>query len=91
MTAEEQSASIDPALAENLDELILMANEIGADSAWIVREGQNINLSLGPKVEWEPAHIKIGDADTGTLVVLHFPASDGHDVGLEECSVSSDA
>jgi hypothetical protein len=40
--------AVDPALADNLDELTAIANEIGAEGIWLVRGVKNAALTYTP-------------------------------------------
>ena len=76
-----RAESRDEALAENLTELTEMANEIGAQGVWIVRDAIAPLLSFAlPDRE---APVALDMADGGTIVVLRFVASDGGEPGVE--------
>jgi hypothetical protein len=68
----------DPALADNLEEVILMANEIGAQGIFVIRGAAEPSLTYkaaGP--DGEPQNITMNLSDTGTLVVMRFPKDGG--------------
>ena len=83
---------VDPALAENLDELTALASEIGAEGVWLVRGVKNAALIYTPpeSIATDIPNIKINLdlrldlAGAGVLVIMRFPASDGREVGLEK-------
>jgi hypothetical protein len=76
----------DPALAQNLDELLAMAKKIGAQEAWIVRDAATPFLSFALPNRETPAgpdSARLNFQDGGTLVVLCFAASDGREARME--------
>jgi hypothetical protein len=89
---------LDKALAEHLDELTTIANEIGADGIWLVRGVKEATLTYTPtqgvampdipgvKVNLDLS-LKLAEASSrgaGVLVVIRFPTSDGREVGIEK-------
>jgi len=84
---------LDKALAENLDELTTIANEIGADGIWLVRGVKEATLTYTPtqgiampdipgvKVNLD---LSLKFAESGVLMVIRFPASDGWEAGIEK-------
>lgn len=78
----ENPQSIDPALADHLDELAALAREIGAAEVTVIREPRiAILLTHFGLRDFNPTTLKLGT--TGVLVVLRFPASDGGAPGVE--------
>lgn len=84
----------DPALADHLDELIALANEIGAEGIFLIRGAENALLQYDPTdkpktpdIPGVNATFDIGIsfhiADAGLLVLIRFPASDGKEPGIE--------
>jgi hypothetical protein len=85
---------VDPALAEHLDELVDIANEIGAEGVWLVRGVKNACLTYTPAEEIKQSDIpgvqasaslslSLDLADAGVLAVIRFPVSDGREAGIE--------
>jgi hypothetical protein len=90
----ELSPGVDPTLAEHLDELADIANEIGAEGVWLVRGVKNARLTYTSAEEIKQPDIpgvqasaslslSLDLADAGVLAVIRFPASDGREVGIE--------
>jgi hypothetical protein len=84
-------------LADRLQELAQLANEIGAQGIWLIRGAQDASLTYtpGPTVELPRLEgvppgvvgglnitLNLEIADTGVLVVMRFPA-DGDEPGIE--------
>ncbi len=74
---------IDPALTEHLDELLTMANEIGAAGAFILRGAQAAALAFSFTNPDETEQNLVLEPPHETIVLLRFPASDGQEAGIE--------
>ena len=86
-------AELDEALAENLDELTAVANEIGADGIWLVRGVKEATLTYTPTQDIAMPDIpgvkvnldlSLKFAESGVLVVIRFPTGDGREAGIEK-------
>ncbi len=62
---------IDPALAENIDEISNMLHEIGASGVWLLHDIQNMQI----ETDDNPGLLLLGDG--GLFLVAKFPARDG--------------
>ncbi len=71
---------IDPALAENIDEITDMLREIGASGTWLLRDVGNVDLSFRD-AGGEPFTLALDDA--GLILVARFPAADGRGPDVE--------
>lgn len=73
---------VDPALSEHLTELLDLANEAGAEGAWILRGIQEVMLLYQTDPDQDhPLALELADA--GVYVLLRFPATDGGVEGIE--------
>jgi hypothetical protein len=70
-------SKVDPALAENLVKLIEIANEMGAEGVWLIRDAGAVNVSATLPNHETATHLDLAGA--GAIVVLRFPAGDGPD------------
>ncbi len=86
-------AELDATLADNLDELTTIANEIGAEGIWLVRGVKKAQLIYTPaQTVTRPdipgvsvnLELSLSLAEAGVLVIMRFPASDGREAGLEK-------
>jgi hypothetical protein len=86
---------VDPTLAEHLDELVDIANEIGAEGVWLVRGDKNARLTYTPEEEIKQPDVPGVQAsaslslsldllEAGVLVVMRFPARDSREAGIEK-------
>ena len=71
---------IDPALAENIDEITDMLREIGASGTWLLRDVGNVDIRFRD-AGGEPFTLAIDDA--GLILVARFPAGDGRGPDVE--------
>ncbi len=89
-----KSKNIDPALAEHLEELTDIANEIGAEGIWLIRGARNATLTYTPEGTVEQPgipgvavtmnlNLSLELTDAGVLVIIRFPAGDGREAGIE--------
>jgi hypothetical protein len=90
----QSTTEVDPALTEHLDELVALANEVGAEGIFLIRGAKNAGLEYDPADQPAPPDIpgvnvtanigiRFEIATAGVLVVIRFPASDGKEPGIE--------
>jgi hypothetical protein len=72
----------DPTLPENMEELIEMANELGAKETWIIRYPRAAMVRLAFLDSSPPDYLQLTNP-VATLLLLHFPAGDGGAPGIE--------
>ncbi|RPJ59031.1 MAG: hypothetical protein EHM12_07295 [Dehalococcoidia bacterium] len=86
-------AKIDAALAEHLDELSAIANEIGAEGIWLIHGVKKAQLIYTPApgvvMPDMPGvninlDLNLSLTGAGVLVVMRFPAGAGRKAGLEK-------
>lgn len=89
-----QNIDIDPALTEHLDQLVELANEIGAEGIFLIRGAKNARLLYDYQELEAPAipgiknasttlGIAFEVADAGVLAIIRFPSPDGKELGIE--------